>query len=56
MPQGILLNILVGCLTYIIANTITSDYRYSASADTGFVADVTYEGEAVYPDEERFRI
>jgi hypothetical protein len=31
-------------------------FRYSASAETGFLADVTYEGEAVYPDQNKRRI
>ena len=28
-------------------------FRYSASAETGFLAEVTYEGEAIFPDENK---
>ena len=31
-------------------------FRYTASDETGFVAEVTYEGEAVFPDTKKRRI
>ena len=38
---------------YLMLLHINLVYRYSASAETGFVAEVTYEGEAQYPDTRR---
>ena len=38
---------------YLMPLHINLVYRYSASAETGFVAEVTYEGEAQYPDTRR---
>ena len=38
---------------YLMPLHVNLVYRYSASAETGFVAEVTYEGEAQYPDTRR---
>ena len=49
--RGIILSF--NSFIYLMPLHINLVYRYSASAETGFVAEVTYEGEAQYPDTRR---